>query len=159
MDAVDTLDANEGYGDYGSQLCVYPEKTVSEDAYSGLLGSSTNMWRKIYGNKIYYYFLESLSSREAKDNIEKMKDFGEAIDKLQPVSFMYKTESAKKSSGKTSYGLVYEDAIEVMPEICSDGKDEKSINYMNLIPILLSEVQHLRKRVAELESNEKGDEK
>ena len=159
IEAIDTLDNDEGYSDEGSQICLYTDRT-SGNAVAGWLGTRTYMWRRIYGETVYYYFLESLSTREAKDNIQPVKDFGDAIDKLQPVSFMYKTESAKKSGGRTSYGLVYEDAVEVMPEICT-GKDEKGINYMALIPILLSEVQHLRKRVAELEKavSTKDDEK
>ena len=164
LEAIDTVDNDQGYSDEGSQICVYPDKTYS-NAVSGWLGKRNNMYRRIYGESVYYYFLESLSSREAKDNITPMKDFGDAIDKLQPVSFMYKTESAKKSGGRTSYGLVYEDTIDVMPEICNGAKDEKAINYMSLIPILLTEVQSLRKRVAELEKQvftkeeTKGDEK
>lgn len=165
IDAIDTLDNDQGYSDEGSQICLYTDRTDS-NAVAGWLGTRTYMWRRIYGETVYYYFLESLSTREAKDNIQPVKDFGDAIDKLQPVSFMYKTESAKKKGGRTSYGLVYEDAVEVMPEICT-GKEKKGINYMNLIPILLSEVQHLRKRVAELEKavltkdeeKSKGDER
>jgi hypothetical protein len=39
-----------------------------------------------------------------------------------------------------------------MPEICVDSKDGGAINYQELIPMLLKEVQSLRKRVAELEA-------
>ena len=48
-------------------------------------------------------------------------------------------------------GLIYEDTIEIMPEICIQDEANKAISYVELIPALLKEIQDLRKRVAELE--------
>lgn len=155
MMAIDTDD--DEYPDEGSQICIYPERTFS-DAYSGCIGTRSNIWRHIYCETIHFAFDDHLSSRELKDNINPLKDYGSAIDKLKPVSFMYKTES-KRKNGRTSYGLVYEDTVDVMPEICSSDHGVGTISYMSLIPILLTEVQNLRKRVAELEKRVKGDEK
>ena len=39
-----------------------------------------------------------------------------------------------------------------MPEICVESGDSKAINYVDLIPMLLKEIQNLRKRVSELEN-------
>ena len=151
LEAIDSLDNNEGYPDEGSMICVYTDTTPDGNA-AGWLGQRYSMWRRIYGETVYYYFLESLSSREYKDDIKPMKSYGDAIDKLNPVSFMYKTERKRgDGKGRTSYGLVYEDTVEVLPEICDNTKEQKSINYMSLVPILLKEVQDLRKRVATLE--------
>jgi hypothetical protein len=38
-----------------------------------------------------------------------------------------------------------------MPEICTGDEAEKGINYVEMIPMLLKEVQNLRQRVSELE--------
>jgi hypothetical protein len=52
---------------------------------------------------------------------------------------------------KVRYGLIYEETEEIMPEICTKREENKAINYMELIPVLLKEIQELRKRVGELE--------
>lgn len=91
------------------------------------------------------------SSRQVKHNIKSLENFGEKIDKLNPVSFVYNNVK----DNKTHLGLIYEDTVDVIPEICNEenhkGKTMYSINYPELIPILLKEIQDLRKRVAELE--------
>ena len=81
-----------------------------------------------------------------------MPGMGERLDKLLPVTFKYN----KDEDGRTRHGLIYEDTVGTMPEICvgdKDGKPEdKWINYLELVPMLLKEVQGLRKRVSDLES-------
>ena len=94
------------------------------------------------------------SSREYKHDIENVKNSGDTIDKLRPISFVY-NENMNRGDGK-HYGLIYEEAIDVIPELClifddKTGRTEKVICYTELIPILLKEAQELRKRVATLE--------
>ena len=100
---------------------------------------------------VVYGRVQSVSSRNIKKNITKLKDCGDVIDKLEPVSFLYK----KDSSGKKHLGLIYEDTVDILPEICDSedrGDSLKTINYVELVPVLLKEIQSLRKRVAELET-------
>ena len=157
FDTMVTADADYDYE--GNMAYVYTENTTGGNC-AGWLGSRDNIWRRIYGETIYYAFLESMSSREYKQEIEPLKDYGEAIDNLEPVSFVYKSEAKRtKKKGKTnrkSYGLIYEDTVKYLPEVCNDHGDEKTINYIELIPILLGEVKHLRQRVAELEGKGKS---
>ena len=90
------------------------------------------------------------SSRSVKSNIKPLKSYGQIIDKLEPVSFTYKAD--KKNS--TNFGLIYEDTINILPEICDeDETGDKSITYMQLIPILLSEIKSLRTRIKKLEGD------
>lgn len=88
-----------------------------------------------------------VSSRKNKHDIEKLPDMGDKIDQLVPVRFTYNWEK------KPTYGLILEDTNDVLPEICSmpDDNEEGSINYTALIPVLLREIQSLRKRVSALE--------
>ena len=157
FDTMVTADADYDYE--GNMAYVYTENTTGGNC-AGWLGSRDNIWRRIYGETIYYAFLESMSSREYKQEIEPLKDYGEAIDNLEPVSFVYKSEAKRtKKKGKAnrkSYGLIYEDTVKYLPEVCNDHGDEKTINYIELIPILLGEVKHLRQRVAELEGKGKS---
>ena len=48
-------------------------------------------------------------------------------------------------------GLIYEDTVEVMPEICTEDENNKAIDYLSLVPALLKEIQDLRARVKALE--------
>lgn len=97
---------------------------------------------------IYYTNLYQGSSKEVKHNIQPLQDEGEKIDKLYPVTFVYDNDATEKKR----YGLIYEDTIPVMPEICTGDEGQKAINYIELIPMLVKEIQDLRKRVKELEA-------
>ena len=96
---------------------------------------------------IYYDTLVQHSSRFVKSDIKKLESVGEKLDELEPVTFIYK----KDQTGKRRAGLIYEDTVNVMPEICSDIKGDRAINYVELIPMLLKEIQDLRARVKALE--------
>lgn len=91
------------------------------------------------------------SSRDVKHNITPLESMGDILDHLTPVSFVYNWNP----DTKISYGLIMEDTVEYLPVICETGEDprfEKSISYEMLIPVLLKEIQDLRKRVAAIEA-------
>lgn len=91
------------------------------------------------------------SSRAVKHNITPLSYDKGMLDKLEPVSFVYNCDP----EDKVSFGLIVEDAIKVLPEICfydQEHPDGSAINYTMLIPVLLKEIQQLRKRVAALEA-------
>ena len=103
----------------------------------------------IYAN----YFngqLVNNSSREIKHNIQPLPDRGAEIDALEPVTFVYNDDAEERQRA----GLIYEDTIGIMPEICTGDENNKAINYVELIPYLLKEIQDLRKRVKALEDKE-----
>ena len=110
------------------------------------LGASNNKW-DIYGKNVYYTWTGGYSSREIKHNIKNMLPMGEKLDRLQPVTFVYDDDTGERQR----MGLIYEDTVEVMPEICTRDESNKAISYIELVPALLKEIQDLRKRVAELE--------
>ena len=87
------------------------------------------------------------SSRDVKHDIRPLSYDDSVIDRLQPVSFIYN----KDREQLTRYGLIYEDTVDLLPVICSDTEDGKSISYVELVPVLLKEIQSLRSRVRTLE--------
>lgn len=101
----------------------------------------------IKAGTIYYNTLSQSSSRDIKHNIAPLESVGEKLDRLEPVTFVYDEDEQEKQR----MGLIYEDAVEVMPEICTDDESNKSINYVELIPALLKEIKDLRARVKYLE--------
>ena len=97
---------------------------------------------------IYYDNLVQGSSKSIKHSINLLSYSDELIDELTPVSFVYN----KDVDNKTHYGLIYEDTVNLFPVICGqDDKEGKYINYVELVPILLKEIQSLRKRISTLE--------
>lgn len=102
---------------------------------------------EIKSQNVYYHNLTQYSSKDVKHNIKPLEHMGNKIDLLQPVTFIYDDDENEQ----TRMGLIYEDAIEVMPEICTQDEGNKAISYIELVPALLKEIQDLRKRVSELE--------
>lgn len=98
-------------------------------------------------NVDFYGTFHNYSSREIKHNIRPLDDMGDVIDQLEPVSFAYDDDPNEKKK----MGLIYEDAIRILPEICTDDEELKAIDYTSLIPVLLKEIQQLRARVSALE--------
>ena len=92
------------------------------------------------------------SSREVKRDIRPLENQGEIIDRLEPVSFAYNDDPAERKR----FGLIYEDAVQVLPEICTGNEKNKGINYVDMVPVLLKEIQDLRKRVRALEERAEG---
>ena len=127
----------------GNYVVIYGDNGIK-------LGSSDSRYgdiNYIYGDYIYYKHLQQSSSIEIKHDVMPLESVGDKLDKLKPVTFVY--DDDKKEEKRI--GLIYEDAINVMPEICSDDESEKAINYVELIPALLKEIQDLRARVKALE--------
>ena len=117
---------------------------------SGSIGYGGSRWQAIYASYINYETLSQYSSKNIKHDIQLMPSVGDELDKLEPVIFVYDDDKDEK----VRYGLIYEDTVEVMPEICTDDESNKAINYMELIPMLLKEIQDLRARVKALEERE-----
>ena len=92
------------------------------------------------------------SDRRLKENIEQSDDAGEIIDSIQIVKHDW------KDGGHVRYGMIAQDLYQVAAEAVSAGDDGEEIektwgvDYSKLVPMLVKEVQSLRKRVAELEA-------
>lgn len=130
-------------------ISVYPRGTtgnkiqLEEYTYNGT--TYTKIWGS--GTMIFEGTVQSPSSRDIKHDIHPIDEMGDKIDRLRPVSFVYDNDGGENKH----YGLIYEEAVDVMSQICSNNESSKGINYMELIPVLLKEIQSLRTRVKELE--------
>jgi hypothetical protein len=84
------------------------------------------------------------SSRRFKDDIVDMTD-SEVLHKLRPVNFTYKSDETKHRQ----WGCIAEEVAEVCPDlVLHDEQGEiNTVRYLDMIPMLLNEVQKLRKEV------------
>lgn len=90
------------------------------------------------------------SSARFKDNIQDMGDQSSAIYKLRPVTFNYKVSKPhvdEQDATLRQFGLIAEEVEKVMPDQVNYNKDGQieSVRYLNLIPMLLNEIQKLRR--------------
>jgi len=87
-----------------------------------------------------------------KENIVDIKEGLSIINQLRPVKFDWKDDSPFAHLYPTEYGLIAQEVEEVVPEIVGTMKqDYKGINYESLVPLLISSIKELTKRVEELE--------
>jgi hypothetical protein len=80
------------------------------------------------------------SSIRYKRDVKPLADRSPGIWQLRPVTFSYKADP----SGQRQYGLIAEEVAKVYPELVvrrDKGKIE-SVQYRELIPLMLNEVQH-----------------
>ena len=145
------LECSSTYGgDYWAddEAYFYPNINYNSTHLKYLLGTYAHQWTEAYFGAAYANSFNNYSSREVKHDIKALPSAGEKLDKLKPVTFVYNDDKEEK----TRNGLIYEDTVDILPDICNDNGKAKTIDYVALVPILLKEIQDLRKRVKELES-------
>ena len=132
-----------GYGANGAYL-----QALGTGSSNGTLGTSYAPWQAVYAASY-----PSVSSRERKEAIADVPDAGAMLDQLRPVLFRYRGDP----TGRTHYGLLWEEAQPVIPILCTADRDEtpesRAIDYHELSVVLLKEVQALRARVQALEQS------
>lgn len=150
------------YGEYsGTSIHFYPnrssnthigfsEYTNNGNTYAQIYASNAFVRLSVEAYDVYYTNLIQQSSRDVKHDIRTLASKGDQLDRLTPVTFVYDRDTDEKQR----VGLIYEDTVDVMPEICTCDESNKAINYVELIPILLKEIQDLRARVSELEGGQ-----
>jgi hypothetical protein len=83
-----------------------------------------------------------------KDNIEPIEEvkFNE-LKNLEPKVFNYK----KDTSNKKHYGFIAQEIEKVYPELVKDSVfGYKTVNYIELIPLLVSKINCMQKEIDEL---------
>jgi hypothetical protein len=90
------------------------------------------------------------SSARYKRDIRDMREGSQGVYQLRPVTFQYKQDA----QGIRQYGLIAEEVAKVYPELVTKGADGKveSVQYHELIPMLLNEVQRQQQEVIALKA-------
>jgi len=89
------------------------------------------------------------SSVRYKRDIQPMSDRSDRLWQLHPVTFRYKQDPTQRQ-----YGLIAEQVAKVYPElVVRGGKGEiESVQYRELIPLMLNEMQHQQAALAGLKA-------
>lgn len=121
----------------GMRSSIFP---VTTNFYRS--GASSFAWAAVYS-----YAFPAPSDKRLKDDIENL-DYGlEHINKLNPVSFIYKSDLKRQ----VRLGLIAQEAKEVIPEIVSGGdKEMYTVSYDEIVPVLINAVKELSLEVKSL---------
>ncbi len=93
------------------------------------------------------------SDSRLKQNIVPITNADDILSKLNPVSYFW-NEAGKKKGGNAQlqYGLIAQEVEKVLPNIVNmDTEGYKSVNYNELISILLKNAQAQDKKIKELQ--------
>ena len=88
----------------------------------------------------------SLSDVTVKDNINPINNVVETLMNLNPVEFTW------KKNGNKSYGVLAQELENVLPELVTQGKDNKYVNYIPIIALLLEGYKDLVNKIESLEN-------
>lgn len=118
--------------------------TPSPSSYSIYVPQNLYVDGTIYGNLVGT--VTAPSDIALKENI---KDLGLYIDvnkimELNPKSYTYKKDKKDK---KIHYGLIAQEMEQVYPDLVYNDKGSKTINYVELIPILLLKIKDLQEQI------------
>ena len=89
------------------------------------------------------------SDQRLKENIADAEDAGSKIDSIQVRQFDWIAEGEHRD-----YGFIAQELIEVFPEAVGsvrNAEEMMGVDNSKLVPMLVKEIQSLRKRVAQLE--------
>jgi hypothetical protein len=91
------------------------------------------------------------SDQRLKENIVDAPEFGSVIDSIQVRSYDWKSNGSHQRAG-----FIAQELVTVAPEAVHqpvDTDEMMAVDYSKLVPMLVKEIQSLRKRLAALESN------
>jgi hypothetical protein len=100
----------------------------------------------LYVSGIIYGTLMTPSDERLKENIQNIPEMKiHDILNLEPKEFTYKYDPTK-----THYGFVAQDIEKIYPELIHNDKNYKSVNYIELIPLLVSKINAMQKEIDQL---------
>jgi uncharacterized coiled-coil DUF342 family protein len=82
-----------------------------------------------------------------KDNIEQLNISTEDFNKLNPVSFTFKDDDQNKKH----FGVIAQELENLYPELVTNNEiGFKTVNYIEMIPILLSQMKNMQQEIEKL---------
>ena len=94
------------------------------------------------------------SDKRLKENIIEIGEGLSIVNQLRPVRFDWKEDIPFHTENISEYGLIAQEVEDVLPEVVGLMKgDYKGIKYDKIVPLLISSIKELTKRVEELEKD------
>ena len=90
----------------------------------------------------------SLSDVTYKEDIQKIDNASDILDKIKTYQFKW------KETGTKSYGVIAQELEELLPELINNSNGNKYVNYTPLIAILLEGYKKLSAKIDILEQKD-----
>lgn len=140
----------------GSQTSLWKTITYTSDPIVNAITPSSSKIDNLYIPGDLYVDGNIISPSDAylKDNIEDLvKDHSINLMKLRATKFTFKSDMNKK----IHYGFIAQEFEEYFPELVVSKIDKdvanlKAINYLELVPLLVYQMQKMQKEIDELKS-------
>ncbi|MEO6498718.1 MAG: tail fiber domain-containing protein, partial [Mucilaginibacter sp.] len=110
------------------------------------LGNASLRWRTIYAQNVL-----NTSDRRLKTNIRNLQYGLKEVMALQPVSFNWKTTPDTDKR----LGLIAQEVRKIVPEVVKgdEAKENLSIAYTDLMPVLINAIKEQQKQIEELKKD------
>ena len=144
-----TLSGNNNYGYFsrsGDAALFVNRAGTDGDALGFRRGGAGVGSISVNGSGTFY---NTSSDQRLKDKIVDAPSASDDIDAIRVRSFDWKADGSHQK-----YGMIAQELIEVAPEAVSateDADEMMGVDYSKLVPMLIKEIQQLRKRVKHLE--------
>lgn len=136
-----------------------PSAAISADAlYAGYFNGTT----KVNGTLLTNMLVLNGDTLNVNNARSIPADAANSLTQLHPVSYSFKQDSTLKYDEKllremegTHYGLIAQEVQNVLPELVYEREGSLSINYIEMIPLLIMKVQELSDEVNKLKNQNK----
>ncbi len=123
-------------------------KTLRLNANTGIKTAADPSYDLTVDGNIQANEVSQTSDSRLKTNIQTINDPLKKVLSLRGVTFNWNKEGIPE--GKSSMGLIAQEALEVIPELVSKGSEYYSINYAPLTALLIEAIKELKKENDEL---------
>lgn len=138
----------DNYNDISDNYYICSSHT-SDVSIIDVSASMTNI-KDFTAENIYSQNAYTTSDYRIKDNIIPLTSLNCNLDNLRPVSYTL------KKNKDTHFGFIAHEVQDYFPHLVNGEKDgtiTQTLNYTEIIPLLVKEIQELKLRVKELEKN------
>ena len=141
----------------GSQSSLWKQisyKDTVNNLFVNAITPSSQKYDNVYipGNLYVDGIILNPSDEYLKDKIEDLnKDVSNNLMNIRPTQFIFKSDPFKKKH----YGFIAQEIEEHFPELVSlkidkDIANLKAINYLEMVPLLVHQIQKMKKEIDEL---------
>ena len=144
-----------GIGVYGANNGItLPTTWNITSTYAGYFNGTVNVHGTLIASTV-----STTSDERLKENIEDIpSELANSIKSLKPISYTFKEDSVflidkdAKEYKYTHYGLLAQDVQKVFPNLVYERDGILSINYIELIPLLIKTVNAQQEQIDELQA-------
>lgn len=148
------------FGGISSSPTVAPSYMASGEKYAGYFNGTT----KVNGTLLTNMLVLNGDTLNVNSARSIPADAANSLTQLHPVSYSFKPDSTLKCDEKlqremegTHYGLIAQEVQKVLPELVYEREGSLSINYIEMIPLLIMKVQELSSELEAIKKSAKKD--